>query len=46
MPQVDRRRMATSMGREANGLLMTRASRRWKAILAVGIVMPPVFSCF
>ncbi len=31
------------MGREANGLLMTRASRRWKAILAVGIVAAGLF---
>ena len=43
MPQVDRRRMATKMGREANGLLMIRASRRWKAILAVGIIAAGLF---
>ena len=40
MPKADRRRiLATSQGRGVNGLLMTRsASRRWKALLAIGFV--------
>ena len=43
MLQVNRGRMATSMGRETNGLLMTRASRRWKTVLVIGIVAAALF---
>ena len=43
MPQVNRGRMATSRGRETNGLVMTRASRRWKTVLVIGIVAAALF---
>ncbi len=45
MPPAGRRRtLATTQGREANGLPMTKsASRRWKALLVIGIVAAGLF---